>query len=166
MREKKFRIIKTAVALVIAVVVGTTMQQPVWADAASDAQQAQLLLLMQTPEYQAAVALQQAQIAQQAAIIAAQQAELARQQAAILAAQQAAWNAQLQAAQQVLANAQYMQASAVNQTYLLNATQWQQRAEYEAMINKQMLDYKSMLMDNYRRDQYNAILSFKGYNGL
>lgn len=128
---------------------------------ASDAvdPQVQLALLMQTPEYQAALAAQQAQLQ----ALAAQQAA---QQAAILAAQQAAWNAQLQAAQQVYANAQYLHEHAIMQAYLLNATQFQQRCQYQAMINKMGLDYKNMLMTNYTDAQYDALRSFMGYNGL
>ena len=139
----------------------------VHADELTAAQQQQLLLLMQTPEYQAALAAQQAQLAAQQA---AQAQQLAKQyqaaQQAALAQYQAAWNAQYQAALQVYTNAKYLQARAVNQTYLLNSTQAQQRAQYEAMINKLPLDYKAHLMQQYTDAQYRALKAYMGYNGL
>lgn len=158
MKKRLYTLIRiVAVAAVAAGILAGT-GRIVRADEASDAQ-AQLLLLMQTPEYQAALAAQQAQLKalaeQQAAILAAQQA-----------AQQAAWNAQLQAAQQVYANAQYLHEHAITQAYLLNAIQFQQRCQYESMINKEGLDYKSMLMDEFKDAQYDALRAFMGYNGL
>ena len=164
---------KTVVVLALTLLIAFPMTRSVSADEAADAQQAQLLLLMQTPEYQAALALQQQQalaLQQQQALIAQQQAAAQAQMAQYLAALQAqkmnAWNDQLAAAQQVLNNAQYLQMSALNQTYILNAIQAQQRAQYEAMINKMGLDYKGMLMKEYKDGQYDAMQAFKGYNGL
>ncbi len=168
---------KTVVVLALTLLIAFPMTRSVSADEAADAQQAQLLLLMQTPEYQAALALQQQQLAlalqqqqQQQALIAQQQAAAQAQMAQYLAAFQAqkmnAWNDQFAAAQQVLNNAQYLQMSALNQTYILNAIQAQQRAQYEAMINKMGLDYKGMLMQEFKDGQYDAMQAFKGYNGL
>lgn len=171
---------KIATGILMATVLCLQTQQVAMADAVTDAQQAQLLLLMQTPEYQAALAAQQAQQAQLAQIAAQQAAVLAAQQAAFLqaqqaqmaylaalqAAQQAAWNGQLQAAQEVLSNAQYLQMSAVNQTYLLNAIQAQQKAQYESLLNQTGKDYRNMLLENYKKGQYEGIRSFTGYNGL
>ena len=180
MGKRTKRAVKIITGIVMAAMVCLQGQQTVRADAASDAQQAQLALLMQTPEYQAALAAQAAQqaqlaqlAAQQAAVLAAQQAAYMQAQqaqlaylAALQAAQQAAWNGQLQAAQEVLSNAQYLQMSAVNQTYLLNAIQAQQKAQYESLLNQTGLDYRNMLLENYKKGQYEGIRSFMGYNGL
>ena len=167
MKKRQRILIKPVVTAIAALVLIFGTSKSVSADEAADAAaQAQLALLMQTPEYQAALALQQQQLAQ----IAAQQQALLQQQAAVLAAQQAAaqaaWNAQLAAAQQVYANAQYLHEHAINQAYLLNATQYLQRVQYEGMINKEGLDYKGMLMKEFNEAQYNALRAFMGYNGL
>ncbi len=160
MKKRQRILIKPVVTAIAALVLIFGTSKSVSADEAADAAaQAQLALLMQTPEYQAALALQQQQLAQ----IAAQQQALLQQQA--LAAQ-AAWNAQLAAAQQVYANAQYLHEHAINQAYLLNATQYLQRVQYEGMINKEGLDYKGMLMKEFNEAQYNALRAFMGYNGL
>lgn len=153
----------TALTLTAVMVIGTN--QSVYADAAGDAlaaqqaQQAQLLLLMQTPEYQAALVAQQKALAEQ-------QKALEQYQAALMAQYQAALQKQYEAAVLAFTNAQYLQASAVNQTYLLNAAQALQKAQYEALINKQGLDYKNYLMEQFKNGQYGAIQSFKGYNGI
>ncbi|MCR4685560.1 MAG: hypothetical protein K5649_08840 [Lachnospiraceae bacterium] len=169
MKNRIATIVKLLTAAALAVTIIFTTEQQVSATEATDAQ-LQMLLLTQTPEYQAALAMQQAQLAQiaaqQEALLKQQAALLAAQQAAALAAQQAAWNAQLAAAQQVYANAQYLHAHAINQAYLLNSTQAMQRAQYESMINKMGLDYKKELMNNFKDAQYDAIRSFMGYNGL
>ena len=138
-------IIITVTTLVITFVITIGTPKTVLADEAADAQalalaQAQALqlqLLMQTPEYQAA-----------------------------LKAQQAALQQQYQAALLVYNNAQYLQQRAVNQTYLLNAIQAQQRAGYESMINTAGLDYKSELMKRFTDNQYKGITAFKGYTGV
>ncbi len=166
MKTNVQKLIKILTAAVLSAVIITVSGQNVSATEATDAQ-LQMLLLAQTPEYQAALAAQQAQIAAaQEALLKQQAALLAAQQAAALAAQQAAWNAQLAAAQQVYSNAQYLHAHAINQAYLLNSTQAMQRAQYESMINKMGLDYKKELMENYKGAQYDAIRAFMGYNGL
>ena len=169
MKTNVQKVIKILTAAVLSAVIITVSGQNVSATEATDAQ-LQMLLLAQTPEYQAALAAQQAQLAQiaaaQEALLKQQAALLAAQQAAALAAQQAAWNAQLAAAQQVYSNAQYLHAHAINQAYLLNSTQAMQRAQYESMINKMGLDYKKELMENYKDAQYDAIRAFMGYNGL
>ena len=180
MGKRTKKAIKIVLGLLTGVALCLQIRQTVRADAVTDAQQAQLLLLMQTPEYQAALAAQQAQQAQLAQIAAQQAAILAAQQAAFMQAQQAqaayllalqtakqaAWNGQLQAAQEVLSNAQYLQMSAVNQTYLLNAIQAQQKAQYESLLNQTGKDYRNMLLENYKKGQYEGIRSFMGYNGL
>ncbi|MCR5223351.1 MAG: hypothetical protein K6D90_10865 [Lachnospiraceae bacterium] len=157
---------KTVVVLALTLLIAFPMTRSVSADEAADAQQAQLLLLMQTPEYQAALALQQQQalaLQQQQAL---QQAQMAQYLAAFQAQKMNAWNDQLAAAQQVLNNAQYLQMSALNQAYILNSIQAQQRMQYEGMINRMGLDYKGMLMQEFKDGQYDAIQAFKGYNGL
>lgn len=165
MKGTIYKGIKALTALTVAVVMIIGMNQKVYADAASDAlaaqqaQQAQLLLLMQTPEYQAALVAQQKALAEQ-------QKALEQYQAALMAQYQAALQKQYEAAVLAYTNAQYLQASAVNQTYLLNAAQWLQRAQFEALINKQNLDYKSYLMEQFKNGQYGAIQSFKGATGV
>lgn len=149
---KSIIITVTAFVATIAISIGTP--KTVLADEAADAQalaQAQALqlqLLMQTPEYQAALKAQQ------------------EAQAKALAQYQAALQQQYQAALLVYNNAQYLQQRAVNQTYLLNAIQAQQKAGYESMINTAGLDYKSELMKRFTDNQYKGITAYKGYTGV
>lgn len=137
-------IIKKAVltvsALVLAGFVVLGASNTVYADELTDAQALQLQLLMQTPEYQAALK--------------------AQQEAAM-----AAWQQQYQAALLTYNNAQYLQQMSVNQIYLLNSVQFQQKANFECMINKQNLDYKGMLLKNYNDNLYQGLTSYMGYYG-
>lgn len=132
------KVLMTVTALAIAAVVSLGAGKTVYADEAADAQaQAlQMQLLMQTPEYQA-----------------------------LLKAQQEAFQQQYQAALLTYNNALYLQQMSVNQIYLLNSVQFQQRANYEAMVNKQGLDYKGMLLQNYSDGLYNGLTSYMGYFG-
>lgn len=112
-------------------------------------------------------------IAQQAQII-QQQAELQQQSMAILQMYQAAMIAQYQkafidqynAALLVQQGFAVQQSNALSQSYLLNAIQAQQAAQYEAMINALGLEYKDYLMKDFLRNQQAALTAFKGYYGL
>lgn len=132
------KVLMAVTALVMAAVVFFGAGKTVYADETADAQaQAlQMQLLMQTPEYQA-----------------------------LLKAQQEAFQQQYQAALLTYNNALYLQQMSENQIYLLNSVQFQQRANYEAMINKQGLDYKGMLLQNYSDGLYNGLTSYMGYFG-
>jgi len=137
------KLMKTILAMAMAAALVISVPAAVKADEAADAAaaQAQLELLMQTPEYQAALAALQAQYA------AAAQAQY---EAAL-----AAWN-----------NAQYLQQSAVNQAYTMNAIMFLQRAQVQGLVEKQGLDYENLIYDYIQKSQNAALNSFKGYNGL
>lgn len=78
--------------------------------------------------------------------------------AAVLAAQQAALLA--------LKNAQYLQQSAMNQAYLLNAIQTVQRMQLQNMMEREGLDYQKTVMDEFTKTQNKALLSYLGYYGM
>lgn len=78
----------------------------------------------------------------------------------------AAFYEQYQAALMVQASMQQTQANAVNQAYLLNAVQAMQNAQYQAMIQKQGLEYQDYLMKEFNESQKQAMQAFLGYNGL
>ena len=102
-----------------------------------------------------------------AAALYEQQMALLQQYQSILAAQyQAALYAQYQAALTAQANMQQIQANAVDQAYLLNAIQAMQNAQYQAMIQKQGLEYQDYLMKEFNESQKQAMQAFLGYNGL
>ncbi len=86
--------------------------------------------------------------------------------AAVLAAQQAALAAQQQAALLALKNAQYLQQSAMNQAYLLNAIQTVQRMQLQNMMEREGLDYQKTVMDEFTKTQNKALLSYLGYYGM
>lgn len=112
-------------------------------------------------------------MAQQAQII-QQQAELQRQSMAMLQMYQAALLAQYQKAYMDQYNAAVLvqqgfatsQINALSQSYLLNAIQAQQAAQYESMINALGLEYKDYLMSDFLKNQKAALTAFKGYYGL
>ena len=104
----------------------------------------------------------------------AQQAALYQQQLQMMQAYQEALLAQyLQAlmdhyqqalfVQQALAK---QQMNAIQQAYLLNAIQAQQKAQYESMLNATGLEYKDQLMQEFIKNQKNANAAFKGYEGI
>lgn len=126
-------LLKKSVLLIAAVCITLSLSvvtaDTVKADELTDAQLLQLQLLMQTPEYQAAL--------------------MQQYQAALL----------------VYNNALYLQKMGANQTFLLNSIQTQQKANFESMINKEGLDYKSELMTKYTQLQNEALKSYMGYYG-
>lgn len=157
------KLVMAGSAILMASALMIAMPDTVKADEAYDAQLQQLQLLMQTPEYQAALKAQQEA---QAAFLAQQQQLALQAQAAALAQYQQAWQQQYAAAQLVYNNALYLQQMAVNQTYLLNSIQAQQRANYEAMVKRAGLDYQNMLIKDFTDDQYKALKAFTGYYGF
>lgn len=106
--------------------------------------------------------------------LAAQQAALYQQQLQMMQAYQEALLAQYQQAlmdqyQQALLAQQALakqQMNAIQQAYLLNAIQAQQKAQYESMLNATGLEYKDQLMQEYIKNQNNAKTAFKGYEGI
>lgn len=58
------------------------------------------------------------------------------------------------------------QQDAVQQAYLLNAIQAQQKAQYQSMINATGAEYSDHLMSEYLKYQDKAKTSFLGYEGL
>lgn len=108
-----------------------------------------------------------ADTATDAAVLYEQQMALLQQYQSILAAQyEAALYAQYQAALMAQAGMQQTQANAVDQAYLLNAIQAMQSAQYQAMIQKQGLEYQDYLMKEFNESQKQAMQAFLGYNGL
>ena len=106
--------------------------------------------------------------------IAAQQAALYQQQVEALQAYQAALLAQYQQAMAdqyakavlVFAEAQASQQRAIQQAYMLNSIQQQQKAQYTNMVQQTGLDYQQHLLDEYNKYQKQAIAAFKGYEGI
>lgn len=133
LKKSVLLIAAACITLSLSVVTADTVK----ADELTDAQLLQLQLLMQTPEYQAALMQQY----------------------------QAALMQQYQAALLVYNNALYLQKMGANQTFLLNSIQTQQKANFESMINKEGLDYKSELMTKYTQLQNEALKSYMGYYG-
>lgn len=143
LKKSVLLIAAACITLSLSVVTADTVK----ADELTDAQLLQLQLLMQTPEYKAALKAQE------------------EAQAAAIAQYQAALMQQYQAALLVYNNALYLQKMGVNQTFLLNSIQTQQKANFESMINKEGLDYKSELMTKYTQLQNEALKSYMGYYG-
>jgi len=100
------------------------------------------------------------------ALYAQQLAVLQQYQATVLAQYQAGISAQYQAALTAQEGLQQIQENAVSQAFLLNAVQAMQKAQYQAMIQKEGLDYQGYLMEELKGDQYEAMKAFLGYNGL
>ena len=163
MKRNLFRSIKISCAILIAGVAVAAFPVNVKADAAADALLAQQAALAAQAQQQAL--LLQAQQQQQAALLAQLQAQ---QQALLLQAQQqqqALLAQQYQAAVQVQNNFTNQHLDAAQQAFLLQQTQNAQLQQYQAMINRCNLDYKSDLMDTYQKYQNAALKSFLGYNG-
>lgn len=133
------KMLKSVAAVTLTAALFCCPASTVYADAPTDAAvlAAQQAALMQTPEYQALLLQQQAVLA-------------AQQQAALLA----------------LKNAQYLQQSAMNQAYLLNAIQTVQRMQLQNMMEREGLDYQKTVMDEFTKTQNKALLSYLGYYGM
>ncbi len=95
-----------------------------------------------------------------------QQALLQQYQNILLAQYQAGLLAQYQAALTAQAGMQKIQENAVNQAFLLNAVQTMQDAQYQAMVQRQGLEYSDYLLKEYKESQDQAMKAFLGYNGL
>lgn len=140
------------------------------ADEAADALVIQQALLVQQQQQAALLAQQQqaallAQQQQQAALLAQQQQQ---QQALLLQAQQqqaALLAQQYQAALQIQNSFINQHADAAQQAFLLQQLQNMQYQQYQAMVNRCNLDYKSDLFNTYQKYQEAALKSFLGYNG-
>lgn len=110
--------------------------------------------------------LTDALLAQQAAMY-QQQLEMAQAyQAALLAQYQQAAADQYAKALLVYNEAQANQLRAIQQAYMLNSIQQQQKAQYNCMVQQTGLDYQQHLMDEYSKYQQQAIAAFKGYEGI
>ena len=110
--------------------------------------------------------LTDALLAQQAAMY-QQQLEMAQAyQVALLAQYQQAAADQYAKALLVYNEAQANQLRAIQQAYMLNSIQQQQKAQYNCMVQQTGLDYQQHLMDEYSKYQQQAIAAFKGYEGI
>lgn len=114
-----------------------------------------------------AILAQQALILQQQAIIQAQQAAfLQAYQQALLAQYQKAFMDQYAAALFVQQGLATQQLNAIQQSYMLNAVQAQQAAQYKSMIQTLGLEHQDHLMEEFTKYQNQAIAAFKGYEGI
>ena len=124
------------------------------------------LIVCASPKSVKADAVTDALAAQQAALYQQQLQMMQAYQEALLAQYQQAMMDQYQQAlfvQQALAK---QQMNAIQQAYLLNAIQAQQKAQYESMLNVTGLEYKDQLMQEFIKNQKNANATFKGYEGI
>ena len=114
--------------------------------------------------------LTDALLAQQAAIYQQQLAAIQAYQQQVLA-QQAALYQQAIADQNakallVFQEAQANQLRALQQSYMLNAVQAQQKAQIQHMIESNGYEYQQRLLNQYTICQQQALDTFKGYEGL
>lgn len=103
---------------------------------------------------------------QQALLAQYQQALLLQYQQALLAQYQQALADQYAKALLVQQAFAKQQQAAVQQAYLLNAIQAQQKAQYQSMINATGAEYSDQLMAEFLKNQANAKKAFLGYEGL
>lgn len=137
------KVIKVMTALALAAAVCLAPAKTVKADAATDALIAQQQLMIE----------QQLQLIQayQAALIAQYQQQLADQYSKALL---------------VMNEAQANQLRAIQQSYMLNAVQAQQKAMYQCMLESTGVEYQGRLLNAFKVYQQQALDAFKGYEGL
>ena len=111
-------------------------------------------------------AVTDALVAQQNLLYQQQLAQIQAYQAALQAQYQQAMADQYAKALLVFQEAQANQLRALQQSYMLNAVQAQQKAQIQHMIESNGYEYQQRLLNQYTICQQQALDTFKGYEGL